>query len=220
MHAPVPRTVHGTGLRIQFDTETFHMKLKAILAALALGVAAANAGATVLTFDSLTGPMYGDGFPLAANMHYDGTNLVYDESGFRVTLNAPGAAAGAAHVGDGTFDPQTYNWHDGYENGANTFVTLTRIGGGKFDLHSFDYYTTGSALSTDGALQAFLVDGGTWNTALNGITELRFTSGAVNALANVDVDAAASAGAVPLPGTLPLLMGGVAACGLARRRRS
>ncbi|KGF81187.1 hypothetical protein IA69_14125 [Massilia sp. JS1662] len=191
------------------------MTLKAILAALALGAAAANAGATVLTFDGLTEMMYGDGFSLAANMHYEGTNLVYEESGYRLTLNAPWAAAGAAHIGDGTFDPQTYNWHDGFENGAGTFVTLTRIGGGLFDLRSFDYYTTGSALSADGNLQAFLQGGGTWNTALNGITELRFTSGAVNALANVDVDAA---GTVPLPGTLPLLLGGVAAFGLARRR--
>jgi hypothetical protein len=148
-------------------------------------------------------------------MHYDGTNLVYEESGYRLTLNAPGADAGAAHVGDGTFDPQTYNWHDGFENGADTFVTLTRIGGGLFDLRGFDYYTTGSALSTDGNLQAFLEGGGTWNTALNAITELRFTSGAVNALANVDVEAS---GTVPLPGTLPLLLGGVAAFGLARRR--
>ena len=193
------------------------MTLKAILAALALGAAAANAGATVLAFDGLTDMMYGDGFPLAANMHYEGTNLVYEESGYRLTLNAPGAAAGAAHVGDGTFDPQTYNWHDGYENGAGTFVTLTRIGGGLFDLRSFDYYTTGSTLSADGNLQAFLEGGGTWNTALDGITELRFTSGAVNALANVDVEAA---GTVPLPGTLPLLVGGVAAFGLARRRRT
>lgn len=193
------------------------MTLKAILAALALGAAAANAGATVLAFDGLTDMMYGDGFPLAANMHYEGTNLVYEESGYRLTLNAPGAAAGAAHVGDGTFDPQTYNWHDGYENGADTFVTLTRIGGGRFDLRSFDYYTTGSALSADGNLQAFLVDGGTWNTALNGITTLRFASGAVNALANIDVEAA---GTVPLPGTVPLLLGGVAAFCLARRRRT
>jgi len=193
------------------------MKLKAILAALTLGIAAANAGATVLTFDGLIETMYGDGFPLAANMHYDGTNLVYEESGYRVTLNAPGAAAGAAHVGDGTFDPQTYNWHDGFENGADTFVTLTRIGGGLFDLRGFDYYTTGSALSTDGNLQAFLEGGGTWSTALNGITELRFTSGAVNALANVDVEAASAA--VPLPGTMSLLLGGVAAFGLARRRQ-
>ncbi len=193
------------------------MKPKAILAALTLGVAAANAGATVLTFDGLTEMMYGDGFPLAANMHYDGTNLVYEESGYRLTLNAPWADAGAAHVGDGTFDPQTYNWHDGFENGADTFVTLTRIGGGLFDLRSFDYYTTGSALSADGNLQTFLEGGGTWNAALNGITALRFTSGAVNALANIDVEAA---GTVPLPGTVPLLLGGVAAFGLARRRRT
>jgi len=198
------------------------MTLKTILAALALGVAAANAGATVLTFDGLTEMMVGDGFPLAANMHYEstnrGANLVYEESGYRLTLNAPSANAGAAHVGDGTFDPQTFNWHDGFENGDNTFVTLTRIGGGKFDLHGFDYSTTGSALSADGTLKAFLDDGGTWNTALNGITELRFTSGAVNALDNVDVEAAFAA--VPLPGTLPLLLGGVAAFGLARRRRA
>ena len=193
------------------------MKPKANLAALTLGVAAANAGATVLTFDGLTEMMYGDGFPLAANMHYDGTNLVYEESGYRLTLNAPWADAGAAHVGDGTFDPQTYNWHDGFENGADTFVTLTRIGGGLFDLRSFDYYTTGSALSADGNLQTFLEGGGTWNAALNGITALRFTSGAVNALANIDVEAA---GTVPLPGTVPLLLGGVAAFGLARRRRT
>ena len=107
------------------------MTLKAILAALALGTAAANAGAAVLTFDGLTGMMMGDGFPLAAGMHYEGTNLVYEESGYRVTLNAPGADAGAAHVGDGTFDPQTFNWHDGMENGAHTYVTLTRADGSR-----------------------------------------------------------------------------------------
>jgi hypothetical protein len=195
------------------------MKLKAILAALALGVAAANAGATVLTFDGLTDMMYGDGLPLAANMYYDGTNLVYEESGYRVTLNAPEAAAGAASVGDGTFNVQTYNWHDGIDNGNNTFVALTRIDGGKFDLHGFDFDTLGSAVSTDGSLQAFLEGAGTWATALNGITELRFTSSSMaNQFDNVDVDTA-SAGAVPLPGTLPLLMGGMTAFGLARRRR-
>jgi hypothetical protein len=192
------------------------MTLKTILAALALGAAAANAGATVLTFDGLTDMMYGDGLPLAANMYYDGTNLVYEESGYRVTLNAPGAAAGAASISDGTFNPQTYNWHDGIDNGNDTFVTLTRVDGGRFDLHSFDYATLGSALWTDGTLQAFLDEGeGTWAKALNGIAELRFTSSAANQLDNVDVAAAT----VPLPGTLPLLMGGMAAFGLARRRR-
>lgn len=193
------------------------MTLKAILAALALGTAAANAGAAVLTFDGLTDMMYGDGFPLAAGMHYDGTNLVYEESGYRVTLNAPAADAGAAHVGDGTFDPQTFNWHDGIENGAGTYVTLARVDGGRFDLLGFDYDTDGSALSTDGRLRGFLADAGTWTTALAGIAELRLASGAFNEIDNVDVEAATAA--VPLPGTLPLLLGGAAAFGLARRRR-
>jgi len=103
------------------------------------------------------------------------------------------------------------------DNGADTYVTLTRIGGGKFDVRGFDYVTDGSTLSADGTVQGLLADAGTWRTALNGITELRFTSGAFNGIDNVDVDAA---GAVPLPGTLPLLLGGVAAFGLARRRRA
>jgi hypothetical protein len=195
------------------------MTLKAILAACALGIAAANAGATVLTFDGLTDFMYGDGFALAAGMHYDGANLVYEESGYRLTLNAPGAAAGFAHVGDGTFDAQTFNWHDGMENGDNTFLTLTRVGGGKFDVSSFDYDLDGSTLSVNGTMQGFLAGFDTWSTALNGVTELRLSSGAFNEIDNVNV-APASAAAVPLPGTLPLLLGGVAAFGLARRRRA
>jgi len=50
---------------------------------------------------------------------------------------------------------------------------------------------------------------------LNGIAELRLGSGAFNQLDNIDVEAAA---AVPLPGTLTLLLAGLAAAGLARRR--
>lgn len=196
------------------------MNLKKIVAALVLGAAATGASAAVLSFDGLTDFVYGDGFPLASSMSYDGPNLTYREAGYQVTLYAPGADVGAAHISDGTFDPQTFNWHDGMENGAKTYVTLTRIGGGKFNVLGFDYYTDGSALSTDGTLQGFLADAGTWNTALNGVTELRLTSGAFNEIDNINVEAATAAGAVPLPGTLPLLLGGVAAFGLARRRRT
>jgi hypothetical protein len=196
------------------------MKFKSILAAIAF-LAAGSASAAVLTFDGLTDMMYGDGFPLASGMSYDGTNLTYVESGFQVTLNAPGADAGAAHIGDGTFDPQTFNWHDGMENGGDTYVTLTRVGGGKFDLNSFDYYMDWTDVSADGVSLGSITDFGTWSTALTGITELRLSSGAFNEIDNVDVAASADtpSGAVPLPGTLALMLGGLAAGGLARRRR-
>jgi hypothetical protein len=164
--------------------------------------------------------MYGDGEPLAGGMTYNGLNLTYVESGFQVTLNAPGADAGAAHIGDGTFEPSTYNWHDGMENGWDTFVTLTRVGGGKFNLKSFDYFMDWSDVSADGVSVGSISDSGTWSTVLTGITELRIGSGYFNQIDNVDVEAAAPSGAVPLPGTLALMLGGLAAGGMARRRRS
>ena len=194
------------------------MKFKSILAAVAL-MAAGSAGATVLNFDGLTEMMYGDGFPLAGSMTYDGLNLTYVESGFQVTLNAPEADAGAAHVGDGTYESSTYNWHDGFENGWNSFITLTRVGGGKFNLNSFDYVMDWSDVSADGVSVGSIQDIGTWSTALTNITELRIGSGAFNQIDNVSVEAAAPSGAVPLPGTLALMLGGLAAGSLARRRK-
>jgi hypothetical protein len=194
------------------------MKFKSILAAVAL-MAAGSAGATVLNFDGLTEMMYGDGFPLAGSMTYNGLNLTYVESGFQVTLNAPGADADAAHVGDGTYEPSTYNWHDGMENGWDTFVTLTRVGGGKFNLTSFDYLMDWSDVSADGVSVGSIQDAGTWSTVLTGITELRIGSGAYNQIDNVNVEAAAPSGSVPLPGTLALMLGGLAAGSVARRRK-
>lgn len=191
------------------------MKFKTILAATLFGMAASSASATVLSFDSLTEMMYGDGFPLADSMSYNGPDLSYVEAGFRLTLHAPNAMPGSANIGTGTFEPQTFNWHDGLDNGPDTFVTLTRVGGGLFNLKSFDYFADWSAVSADGKLLGSIADAGTWSTALNGIAELRLGSGAFNQLDNIDVEAAA---AVPLPGTLTLLLAGLAAAGLARRR--
>lgn len=194
------------------------MKFSTILSAIALGVTASSASAAVLNFDDLTEMMYGDGFPLAANMNYDGPNLNYVASGFQLTLHAPNAAPGSANIGTGTFEPQTFNWHDGLDNGAGTYVTLTRVGGGLFNLKGFDFSTDSSDVSADGNLLGTIQDVGSWTTALTGIMELRLTSGAFNQIDNVDVEAAAGALPLPLPGTLALMLGGLAAAGLARRR--
>jgi hypothetical protein len=196
------------------------MNTKSILAALALGLATAGAQASVLTFDNLTDFMYGDGFPLAAGMHYDGSDLVYVDDGVKLTLHAPGALPGAAHIGDGTYASQTYNWHDGMENGDGTWLALTRVDGAKFDLIGFDYVMDFSTVLADGVAVGDIADAGTWTTPLAGITELRLTAGAYNQIDNVDIEAPANAAAVPLPGTLALLLGGAVAGRLARRRKS
>jgi hypothetical protein len=62
-------------------------------------------------------------------------------------------------------------------------------------------------------------DSGTWSTVLTGITELRIGSGFFNQIDNVNVEAAAPSGSVPLPGTLALMLGGLAAGSVARRRK-
>ena len=195
------------------------MKLTNILAALALGwgAAAGHANAEVLTFDSLTRfGFYGNGEALLDSMSANGRSLSYQEAGFLLTLTTPDAPDGAAHIGDGTFEPATFNWHDGLENGGNSFVTLTRAGGGLFNLVSFDYYTDHSVLWADGNQVGLLQDWGTWTTGLNGITELRLGSSAFNQLDNINV---ASASAVPEPGSLALLLSGLSLVMAARRRR-
>lgn len=196
------------------------MTLTNILAALALGwgAAAGQAGAETLTFDSLTRfGFYGNGEALLGSMRANGQSLSYQESGFLVTLTTPNAPAGAAHIGDGTYAPQTFNWHGGLENEADSFVTLTRVGGGRFNLVSFDFYTDHSVLSADGNQVGVLQDWGAWTTGLNGVSELRLSSGAFNELDNINVE---SASAVPEPETLPMLLGGLAiVAAMGRRRR-
>jgi len=194
------------------------MKLNKMIGALVVGLGlhavAGSAAAAVLTFSGLAElVVYGDGGPLPANMRYVGDNLTYEESGFLLTLNAPNAASGQAHIGDGTFEPQTYNWHDGMENGDASFVTLTRVDGGRFNLAGFDYYDGGSALSADGRQIGVLEGEGTWDTAQPGISELRLGSSAYNQIDNIDVSA------VPEPAPFALLGAGLGLLAFVNRRK-
>jgi hypothetical protein len=191
------------------------MTFKRILAALALSAATSGASAAVLSFDHLTDLVYGDGAPLLGSMSYSAEGLNYVEAGFMLTLHTPNAASGAAHISDGTFQPQTYNWHDGLENGWDTYLTISRVGGGLFDLIGFDYDVEHSAVWADGVGFGSIEGLGSWNTALHGIGELRISAGAWNQIDNLAVEEAA---AVPLPGTLSLLLGGLAAGAAVRRR--
>jgi len=139
-----------------------------------------------------------------------------------VTLHAPDSAPGTANIGEGTFEPQTFNWRDGISNGTGTFMTLTRVGGGKFNVNGFDYYVDDTSdVSADGMSVGAIIGPGAWTTGLTGISELRLTVDAFGfaQVDNIDVTAARQ-GAVPLPGTLALMVGGLAAGGLARRRRA
>lgn len=187
---------------------------RALVLAGALGALAGSAGAAVLTFDGMAElAVYGNGGALPSNMSYSGSNLVYQEAGFLLTLYAPNADIGQVHIGDGTFEPQTYNWHDGLENGAGSYLTLTRVGGGRFNLAGFDYYVEGSTLAADGKQVGMLEGEGSWNTAQHGITELRLSSGAYNQVDNIDVSA------VPEPGMAAMLGTGLGLLALARRRK-
>lgn len=193
------------------------MKTKSIAAAAALFLASFGAQAEVLTFDDLTS-LYGYG-SAGPNMTVAEKSLSYTEQGFTLTLWTPNASY-SAHIGD-AFGYQSYNWHDQGDNGSNAYVTLTRNGGGAFDLTGFDYaeYGYGFTTSAQGYGDVTLVGSG--RNAMNylGVTQVVF-SGFENytSLDNMVVTAAASA-EVPEPGSAALLLAGLGLIGAAARRR-
>ncbi|MES2263882.1 MAG: PEP-CTERM sorting domain-containing protein [Pseudomonadota bacterium] len=193
------------------------MKFKSKFAAAVLSLfVAASAGATVLTFDPLSGT-YGDGFPLGANMSTTIDSLSYKESGFVMTLWTPNAYNGA-HIGDASAPNATYNWHDGSDNGTGAYITLSKEGGGLFSLINFDY-EAGDQLSvsaTGYATQLFNASGNA-SVNFNNVSEVRFYSDGNNYLDNIEIGSGNAV--VPEPGTIAILLTGLGLIGAMARRK-
>ena len=197
------------------------LKIGAAAAALTLGAANASAQTTTLTFDDLAG-LYGDGASLGPNMTYDasGRVLTYTTGGYVLTLNSNASYYGGAHIGDGTGVGQTYNWHDGLDNGTPTTVRLSRVGGGSFSLGSFDYTSDEGLLVTSGLLNLALAVGSGSTTGFSNVSFIDFYGIGNNGLDNLVLTAGAVGGAVPEPATWGLMLVGFGAMGYAMRRRA
>lgn len=190
--------------------KTVHMMAAAVLAL----TAGAAAQAQTLTFDNLSGT-HGDGSSLSP-LTGDGQTISYVESGYQLTLhtsNDPSQIFGA-HVGDAGAS-QTFNWHDDGDNLYGAYVTLTKVGGGKFSLLDFDYASNDLSVS-DGVTWLSLSGSGNVAANLKNVTSVTFSSlgYTYNQLDNVQVS-----GAVPEPASWALMLGGFGLVGGAMRSR-
>jgi hypothetical protein len=195
---------------------SFH---KIAAAALALSTVSA-AQATTLVFDDLV-DTYGDGGPILANMTYNAQTLTYTDSGYLLTLNTVNLVSSptGAHIGDGTSVAQTYNWHDGGDNSGGAFVTLTRVGGGLFDLVSFDFLADSVFDVSASGYTTLNLGSSSGNRIANfiGVSSVTFRGTNNNQLDNIVVNANTTA--APEPASWAMMVAGFGLVGAAVRRR-
>lgn len=185
--------------------------MAATAAALMLAGTASTAQAAVLTFDGVG--YYGYGQGPSGGLSTDAAGITYLESGFQLRFEAgPGA-----HIGDGNYTPDSFDWHDGGDNVGGSYVSLTRQGGGTFDFAGFSYVApfTSLAVTVDGGPTFFVFGSGSTGASFNGISELRFSGPGSYSIDNIS--ATAVGGAVPEPSAWALLILGFGATGAAMR---
>jgi len=177
-----------------------------VACALAFAATANSASATTLTFNGVAGTTY--------------TNFgSYTEAGYTFTLYG-GWGVSQTHVGDGTYTANTLNWHDGGNNGTGAVMSMTRVGGGLFDLTGItvDARPTLTISAAGYSTQQFTGNNVTYNLSFLGVDRVDFSAstGYAVGIDNVVVNSAS----VPLPSTAALFGLGLIGMGAAVRRQS
>ena len=177
-----------------------------VACALAFAAIANSASGATLTFNGVAGTTY--------------TNFTsYTEAGYTFTLYG-GSGVSRTHVGDGTYTANTLNWHDGGDNGTGAVMSLTRAGGGLFDLTGItvDARPTLTISAAGYSTQQFTGNNVTYNLSFLGVDRVDFSAstGYAVGIDNVVVNSAS----VPLPATAALFGLGLIGMGAAVRRQS
>ncbi len=151
----------------------------------------------------------------------DGQFIAYTEAGYILTLNTTNLATSSngAHIGDSSHD--SFGWHD-QDHNPGAFVTLTKVGGGVFNLISFDYLSSNNDMQvTANSGDTLALPGDNYQPAvpahLHNVTSVSFSS---TGLTYLELDnIVVTTGGVPEPATWATMLLGLGMVGAAVRRR-